>query len=648
MACYDDFRGVEFSAMSLLLHHAMDELIVVDNNPGSEHGQATAAFCGKHPQIKYVAMPEATGTTQPRERIFSEATGDFVLVLDCHVLFPEGAIARFRRWLAEHPECRDLLQGPLVLDNGGYHTQFNDQWRGGMWGVWGTAWHCPTCGAQFTTMHEGDLVSFRDQATSRGPAAACSCRPFPETLAWAGHERHLLAAGFQPLGWNPDDEPFDIPAHGLGIFAAKRDAWLGFNPHFRTFGGEEFYLHEKYRAAGRRTLCLPFLRWWHSFAKVGKGKFPNTSYGKARNYVLGHQELGLDLAPVHAHFCQPQPGGDGKPVVKVSPEAWEHLLADPIKHTQPPGKEIVTTWSALHQQPPDTSSLDAVFAWTKSRPRDLDQHLPALADLAAKCAHVTEFAKRRESTVGLLAGQPAELVSYQKELDLLVPTAVRLATETKVVLVGGGDSLEATIEPTDLLFLDTVHSASRLKAELDRHASKVRRFIAVRGTGAFGAVAEGKKEAGLFTALRPFVEDHPEWFVYSHNKQQYGITVLGKLEEDRPAKPVLAWPPGKGPGTELQKMLKTLGINPKPSCDCNGKAAQMDFWGASGCREHRETIIGWMRAGQEKWGWTEKLRAAANAVTSGLAFQLDVLDPFPSLIDEAIRRAEAQEAAAAA
>jgi hypothetical protein len=124
--------------------------------------------------------------------------------------------------------------------------------------------------------------------------------------------------------------------------------------------------------------------------------------------------------------------------------------------------------------------------------------------------------------------------------------------------------------------------------------------------------------------------------------------VLGRLPEDRPEKPVQAWPPGKGPGTELQKILKTLGINPKPSCDCNGKAAQMDYWGVAGCRENRDTIVEWMRAGQDKWGWTAKLRAAANAVTTGLAFQLDWSDPFPSLIDEAIRRAAAQEAAIAA
>ena len=654
MACYDDFRGVEFSAMSLLLHHSLDELIVVDNNPTSEHGKATAEFCAKHSQIKYVPMPEATGTTQPRERIFAEASGDFVLVLDCHVVFPSGAMESLRRWIDQNPHCQDLLQGPLLMDSGAYCTQFNDHWRGGMWGVWGTAWTC-TCAkpARFTTFQvpgeNGDRVDYRDVATSRFPATPCLCgRTYPD-LEWPGHERRLIAAGFQPFGWSVGDEPFEIPAHGLGVFAAKRSSWLSFNPHFRMFGGEEFYIHEKYRQAGRRTLCLPFLRWWHSFAKVGKGQFPNTSYGKCRNYVLGHQELGMDLAPVHEHFCTPQPDKDGKLVVKVTQEAWDFLVADPVGRIHQPQTVQPVQFTAMRPQPPDTSSLDAVFHWTSGVARDLDQHLSTLKLLAERCPHVTEFAKRRESTVGLLAGKPKHFVSYQKELDLLVPTVAGLAKESVSTIHAGADSLQINrIEPTDLLFIDTIHSAPRLKAELDLHAPAVRRFIVVRGTGSFGFQSEDRKQPGLFVALRPFVADHPEWFVYSHTKQQYGLTVLGRLPEDRPERPVQAWPPGKGPGTELQKILKTLGINPKPSCDCNGKAAQMDHWGVAGCRENRDTIVEWMRAGQDKWGWTEKLRAAANAVTTGLAFQLDWGDPFPSLIDEAIRRAAAQESALAA
>jgi hypothetical protein len=66
----------------------------------------------------------------------------------------------------------------------------------------------------------------------------------------------------------------------------------------------------------------------------------------------------------------------------------------------------------------------------------------------------------------------------------------------------------------------------------------------------------------------------------------------------------------------------------------------MDLWGVDGCRANQEQIVQWMRDGQGRWGWKEKMTAATKAVTTGLAFKLNPLDPYPGLIDEAIRRAE--------
>ena len=44
-------------------------------------------------------------------------------------------------------------------------------------------------------------------------------------------------------------------------------AWPGFPAAFRGFGGEEAYIHEKFRRAGGRRLCLPWLRWMHRFGR---------------------------------------------------------------------------------------------------------------------------------------------------------------------------------------------------------------------------------------------------------------------------------------------------------------------------------------------------------------------------------------------
>jgi hypothetical protein len=77
-------------------------------------------------------------------------------------------------------------------------------------------------------------------------------------------------------GKDPDQAPFTVPMRGLGLFACRRDAWLGFNPRFRGFSSEEGYIHGKFRQARRCTLCLPFLRWVHRFNRPFGTQYQNS------------------------------------------------------------------------------------------------------------------------------------------------------------------------------------------------------------------------------------------------------------------------------------------------------------------------------------------------------------------------------------
>ena len=200
MATYRDFDGVYFSLNALRLYHAdvmpQVKLVVVDNDPEGPQAERLRGFLSqiaegaglpypadRKPQrdfpqpfaVQYVPMPGNTGTSAPRDHIFKVATGDAVLVIDSPVLLWPGSVRRLIEFYDDHPDTRDLLSGPLVLDSlAGVHTHFADKWRDGMWGTWDT--------------------------DSRGVRL--------------------------------DAEPFDIPAQGLGLFSCRRDAWLGFNPHF--------------------------------------------------------------------------------------------------------------------------------------------------------------------------------------------------------------------------------------------------------------------------------------------------------------------------------------------------------------------------------------------------------------------------------
>jgi hypothetical protein len=482
MAVHNDLDGVLFTAAAALLYHPVDEVLVVDNAPDTPHGQATRTYCASTGgKVRYVPFTAAIGTAAPRNEVFRQATGDVVVCCDSHVLFPPGSLAALRSFYTDRPDCPDLVQGPLVYDDlANTSTHFDlSKWDGEMWGQW----------------------------------------------AYDDREK----AG----------EPFEIPAQGLGVFACRRDAWLGFSPKFRGFGGEEGYIHVKYRLAGRRAICLPQLRWFHRFHRPNGAGYPLNLRDKVRNYVIGFQELGLDLEPCRAYWV-----GSGK----VPQHEWDHLVA----HGEFPAAAggVAPGCSACNGQPlrdqpsEGVKSLEDLFDWVKSKPRDLDQHADRIRGWSAKAKRVAAFVKRREWNVLLAAARPDRLVVYQDEGDPLldrVHAAVLAANTadppvreyTTHVAGPGADSLSATIAECDLLVLDTVHHADRLYAELTRHAPQLAGRVLLRGTGAFGEMAEGGQGPGLLPAVRRFVAEHPEWTVIEHVTDQYGVTVLSKLPEDK-------------------------------------------------------------------------------------------------------------------
>jgi hypothetical protein len=72
---------------------------------------------------------------------------------------------------------------------------------------------------------------------------------------------------------------------------------------------------------------------------------------------------------------------------------------------------------------------------------------------------------------------------------------------------------------------------------------------------------------------------------------------------------IAAWRPDfrrlattKGPGTELKKLLKAIGLTASASCDCNARAKTMDKNGAEWCQDNIETIVGWLREEAAKRG----------------------------------------------
>ncbi len=136
MATYDDFDGVYFTLQALRLFHDLDstELLVVDNH-GCAHTREFVRGAG----VTYVLANDVVGTAPARDRVFSAARGKAVLCCDSHVLFDKGVVARLRRFYRDTPACDDLLQGPMVYDDGLLvSTHLQPVWREQMWGIWAT------------------------------------------------------------------------------------------------------------------------------------------------------------------------------------------------------------------------------------------------------------------------------------------------------------------------------------------------------------------------------------------------------------------------------------------------------------------------------------------------------------------------------
>jgi hypothetical protein len=248
MTSYDDYDGAYFSLQALRLYHPEVledvEFLLIDNHPDGVCSKPLKDLEGGIPNYRYVPKNSRHGTAV-REFVFEEAAGEFVLCMDSHVFLVPGALRRLLQYLQANSETSDLLQGPLLGDDlKALSTHFEPSWRDGMFGCW----------------------------------------------------------ALDARGSDLDGAPFDIPMQGLGVFACRKASWPGFNPDFRGFGGEEGYIHEKFRQRGGRTLCLPFLRWVHRFQRPMGVPYPNSWYDRARNYVIGFQELGLPTDAIEEHF----------------------------------------------------------------------------------------------------------------------------------------------------------------------------------------------------------------------------------------------------------------------------------------------------------------------------------------------------------
>jgi hypothetical protein len=575
MATYQNFTGVYQTIQDLRLHHIRGlqkrgwnlEIVVIDNdgNPEDPNTERLTRFCnhikggirsGKQPgyrgwpqihSIKYEAFRDAVGTAPPRNRVFEVAEGDLIFCVDDHINFMPDSLERLVMWADQNWDCPHLLQGPMMLDPlDSFHTHFDDYWREGMWGIWGTD-------------HRGQYLKGETEGVSRQVAKNTSFEGDAEVV------EELI----------PSADPFEIPAQGLGVFGCFKGRWLGFNKFFREFGGEEFYIHTKYRQAGHKVLCLPFLRWPHRFFKEDARPYPLSTPAKVRNYILGHNDLGLPLDRPFNQFVMRQNETDGSKCSDyINRGLWDTIVSNPVAYPIPRGNVIKQKGDCpgcpnsemqieLPPEPEEAirdrnrkkaTAMEKRF--TRAKDKDQGGIWYASADYvrekAGEALRILDIAPACDYTSAAILINEGKEVRYQyDQRSALEPLLFDKTTCSLKPL-----SQESPNWTADLGVIHGYHSAhqEQVRNRIETASLRCDRvlFLVTPGRSQSEAVKadDGKRQyAGMAPLIRFLLQKHPEYSVIYNDRENFGRILISRIPEDKPAiKPGIwqqAWTFGK-------------------------------------------------------------------------------------------------------
>lgn len=172
---------------------------------------------------------------------------------------------------------------------------------------------------------------------------------------------------------------------------------------------------------------------------------------------------------------------------------------------------------------------------------NMGPHLPRLKALAEGLPLVVEFGVRRGGSSSALLLGAQKVISYD----------VKETAEARMLARVAGDrwdyhvqsSLEAPVQPCDLLFMDSLHTFHQCDGELKRHADVVSRWIVFHDSIWRGCIGEPhldfrllrttfqdtkKREAML--GIRPAIDElmirDRSWFIVAHHTDSCGLLVL--------------------------------------------------------------------------------------------------------------------------
>lgn len=158
---------------------------------------------------------------------------------------------------------------------------------------------------------------------------------------------------------------------------------------------------------------------------------------------------------------------------------------------------------------------------------DMLPHMEQVRSYAQGIRHATEFGVRAgASTLSILCGMEDTGGGALHSYDHTPPTFQPAPSEAVAWHFQRADTSKLDpIQPTELLFIDTLHTADQVAAEL-RHAPHVSNLILLHDVVMFGSKGE-ENGLGINPAIYDFLAANwREWHVHAHHRSAWGLLVL--------------------------------------------------------------------------------------------------------------------------
>jgi hypothetical protein len=190
--------------------------------------------------------------------------------------------------------------------------------------------------------------------------------------------------------------------------------------------------------------------------------------------------------------------------------------------------DVLVVVGGVHNRERAYAVIDAKFNALLSEVSDMQGHMVSIFNHAVQCKRIVEFGVFDcTSTWALLASKPSWMRSYDIYRHSAVDVVERAARNADLDFrFMNESSIEAQIEPCDLLLIDSFHSYEQLSKELSMHSGKVSKYMILHDTTIFANVDQTGLGRGLWPAIQEFLDLHPEWRVKERFEHCYGLTIL--------------------------------------------------------------------------------------------------------------------------